>query len=129
MIRSRLTIRAIALFLVLSGSVPIRAWAQQPPVTPVESPGAQTAAPAGPHGVDRYDVGAAAANVLWLPFKAGVCGISAGLGAMVFLVTLGAARGWSESAFDEGCIENWLITGADLRPMPESGAYEVPAAR
>ena len=70
-------------------------------------PQATVQAPAQ-HGFDQYAIGAAAANVLWVPVKAAVCGISAGAGAMAFVLSLGAcaggpsqrsARGVSRSGF------------------------------
>lgn len=109
-----------ALFLVLSGPVHAVAQSQQPaPPQSVESPRPQAAVQApAQHGFDQYAIGAAAANVLWVPVKAAVCGISAGAGAMAFVLSLGAMRGWTASAFSEGCLENWLLTGADFRPLP-----------
>lgn len=115
---SRLIAATLVLSLILGGSVHTRAWAQSPMSTDrTETLPAQ--APAASRGIDRYDIGAAAMNVLWLPIKASVCGIAAGAGALVFLLSFGTARGWTESAFDEGCIQNWLLTGADIRPMPD----------
>ena len=105
MLGSRFTSTAAALALVVAGPFQPIALAQQPQ--------AVTAT----RDFDRYDVGAAAANVLWIPFKVGVCGISAGVGALAFILTIGAARGWTESAFDEGCAHNWLLTGANFRPI------------
>ncbi|HXJ85095.1 MAG TPA: hypothetical protein VMS64_41185 [Candidatus Methylomirabilis sp.] len=68
-----------------------------------------------------------AANFVWLPVKGATCAISAGAGALAFVFTLGAVRGWSESAFDEGCVQKWLLTGADFRPPPPPTLPELPA--
>jgi len=68
--------------------------------------------------VDGYDVGAAAVNVVWVPFKIGICGVSSGLAALAFLATLGTGRDWSASVFEEGCVRKWLIDGDDFRPVP-----------
>ena len=79
---------------------------------------AQGEAPAAARPRDGYDVGAAAVNVLWVPFKVGVCGMAGGLAGLVFVATLGAARNWSGSVLEEACVHHWLIDGDDLRPMP-----------
>ena len=115
---SRLLAAMLVLSLILGGFAHTRAWAQSP-VSTEQTETLPVQAPAASRGIDRYDIGAAAMNVLWLPIKASVCGIAAGAGALVFLVSFGTARGWTESAFDEGCIQNWLLTGADIRPMPD----------
>ena len=120
MTRSRFTANVIALTLVLAELPQIHAHAQ--PSVQTQPMGSSETTQASPvprqRSFDRYDVGAAAANVLWVPVKAGDCAISAGVGALAFIVTLGAVRGWTESAFDEGCIQKWLLTGADFRPTP-----------
>jgi|SRR5262245_24074076 len=76
--------------------------------------GATTAA----RPVDGYTVGAAALNVLWVPFKVAECGIMSGFAVLGFAFTLGAGRDWSASALEEGCVHKWLIEGDDLRPPP-----------
>jgi len=90
-----------------------------PAGTPMVAGGADTTN--APRHWDGYDIGAAAVNVVWVPFKIGVCAISGGLGALVFVASLGTARDWSASAFHEGCVDKWLIEGDDLRPVPSSG--------
>ena len=121
---SRLIATTLVLSLTLGGSFHARAWAQSPMSTEhTETLPAQ--ASAASRGMDRYDIGAAAMNVLWLPIKASFCGMAAGAGALVFLVSFGTARGWTESAFDEGCVQNWLLTGADIRPMPDTPVESV----
>src|SRR5262249_22951897 len=118
MFGSRLVIVMVMLSLLLAG--PLQSSSAQGLQSPTLAP-----TPAS-RGVDRYDVGAAALNVIWVPVKAATCGISAGAGALAFIVTLGAARGWTASAFEEGCVHDWLLTGADLRPGREGlvGPYE-----
>jgi hypothetical protein len=121
---ARLTASVLA--LVLAGSSQVRAMAQAPIQTQqIESrqagqPPTGSPSPA-PRAFDKYDLGAAAANVLWVPFKAGTCGITAGVGVLAFILTLGAVRSWTESAVDEGCIRNWLLIGDDFRPMSAPG--------
>ena len=68
--------------------------------------------------VDGYDVGAAAVNVVWIPFKIGVCGVSSGLAALAFIATLGTGRDSSASVFEQWCVDKWLIQGDDFRPTP-----------
>jgi hypothetical protein len=70
--------------------------------------------------MDGYTVGAAALNVLWLPFKVAECGTMTGLAVLAFVFTLGAGRDWSVSALEEGCLHKWLIGADDLRPVPPS---------
>lgn len=70
--------------------------------------------------VDGYTVGAAAINVLWVPFKVAECGIMSGFAVLGFVFTLGAGRDWSASALEEGCVHKWLIEADDLRPAPTS---------
>jgi|SRR5262245_9706067 len=118
--RFRLVIFMVVLSLLFPG--PLQLFAVGQPLQPTPT----RAATATSRGVDRYDVGAAALNVIWIPVKAATCGISAGAGALAFIVTLGAVRGWTVSAFEEGCVHDWLLTGADLRPGREGlvGPYE-----
>jgi hypothetical protein len=42
--------------------------------------------------------------------------VSTGLAVTAFVVTLGATRDWAASAFEEGCLRKWLLSGDDLRP-------------
>jgi len=115
MTRGRLAAFALSLLLIAAST--ITASAQPPaPVQPPDNPPA-AAGPAA-RSFDGYDVGAIAANVLWVPFKAGTCAISAGAGALAFIFSLGAAAPWTESAFDEGCVRKWVLTGDDFRPAP-----------
>ena len=99
---------------------PAAALAQAQAATPSSAPPSQSDADGAPAGaarhVDGYDVGAAAVNVVWIPFKIGVCGISSGLAALAFIATLGTGRDWSASVFEEGCVHQWLIQGDDFRP-------------
>src|SRR5262245_9997091 len=68
--------------------------------------------------VDGYTVGAAALNVLWVPFKVAECGIMSGFAVLGFIFTLGAGRDWSASALEEGCVHKRRIQGDDRRPPP-----------
>jgi len=102
----------------------------QPPAALGQAQPGATPSPQSPQGeaeggatradrpVDGYTVGAAALNVLWVPFKVGECGIMSGFAVLGFVFTLGAGRDWSASALEEGCVHKWLIEADDLRPPP-----------
>jgi len=102
----------------------------QPPAALGQAQSGATPSPQSPPGeaeggattasrpVDGYTVGAAALNVLWVPFKVAECGIMSGFAVLGFVFTLGAGRDWSASALEEGCLHKWLIEGDDLRPPP-----------
>jgi len=115
------TTLTLALFMVVEGSPghpATMAHAQPEAPASAQSPqvdGSKEATGASRHW-DGYDVGAAALNVVWVPFKAGVCGITGGVGILVFVASFGFTRDWSASALQEGCVNKWLIDGDDLRP-------------
>ena len=105
---------------IAAAAQPVQPTAVEPAAvrpTAVE-PVAVAPAPPASSGADRYDVGAAAANVLWVPIKIATCGLTAATGVIVFGITLGAASNWTRSAFEEGCAQKWLLTGDDFRPVP-----------
>jgi len=99
---------------------PAAALGQTPPPAPASPPSAQSEAEgdakSASQPVDGYTVGAAALNVLWVPFKVAECGIMSGFAVLGFVFTLGAGRDWSASALEEGCVHKWLIEPDDLRP-------------
>jgi len=103
---------------------PPAALGQTPPTAPASPPSAQSEAEGDAKStarpVDGYMVGAAALNVLWVPFKVAECGIMSGFAVLGFVFTLGAGRDWSASALEEGCVHKWLIEADDLRPAPTS---------
>ena len=114
----RMRLIAFVLSLAQVGAQWIAAGAQPVQPTAVEPAAVQPAPAPASSGVDRYDVGAAAANVLWVPIKVAVCSLSFGAGAIVFGITLGAASDWTRSALEQGCVDKWLLTGNDFRPVP-----------
>jgi len=123
MTRFRRTAVIVVLMAMLAGLLPPPAalGQAQPGATPSpQSPqgAAEGGATRADRPVDGYTVGAAALNVLWVPFKVGQCGIMSGLAVLGFVFTLGAGRDWSASALEEGCVHKWLIEGDDLRPPP-----------
>jgi hypothetical protein len=103
---------------------PAAAFGQTPPPAPASPPSAQSEAEgdakSASQPVDGYTVGAAALNVLWVPFKVAECGIMSGFAVLGFVFTLGAGRDWSASALEEGCVHKWLIEADDLRPASTS---------
>src|SRR5215467_2977050 len=109
------SVATAVLSAMLAGLLPpATARGQAPPTAP--------AAPASPQSprseADGDAVGAAALNVLWVPFKVAECGVMSGFAVLGFIFTLGAGRDWSASALEEGCVHKWLIQGDDLRPPP-----------
>ena len=119
------SIATAVLIAMLVGFLPsAAALGQTPPPAPASPPSAQSEAQGDAKStarqVDGYTVGAAALNVLWVPFKVAECGIMSGFAVLGFVFTLGAGRDWSASALEEGCVHKWLIEADDLRPAPTS---------
>ena len=75
---------------------------------------------------NAYDVGAAFANVVWVPTRLMWCGVSAGMALTALVATLGTARDWAASAFEESCLRGWLLTGDDLRGPTEAAPARAP---
>ena len=118
------SVATAVLSAILGGLLPpAPAQGQAPPTAPgapasPQSPGSEGDGMGGSRPIDGYTVGAAALNVLWVPFKVAECGIMSGFAVLGFVFTLGAGRDWSASALEEGCVHKWLIEGNDLRPAP-----------
>jgi hypothetical protein len=115
MVLLRAATAGLVLSIAASGMLQSAALAQTPPESPTAPETAPVPRQAGAR-IDAYDVGAAAANVLWVPFKIGQCGIGAGVGIVGFVLTLGFARDWTLSAMEEACARDWLLSGDDFRP-------------
>ena len=115
---------AVLMAMLVGFLPPAAALGQTPPTAPASPPSAQSEAEGDAKStarpVDGYMVGAAALNVLWVPFKVAEWGIMRGFAVLCFVFTLGAGRDWSASALEEGCVHNWLIEAEDLRPVPTS---------
>jgi hypothetical protein len=102
--------RSIATAVLISMLVgflpPAAALGQTPPTAPASPPSARSEveddAMRASCQVDGYTVGAAALNVLWVPFKVAECGIS--------------RQGLERLSPEEGCVHKWLIEADDLRP-------------
>jgi hypothetical protein len=75
--------------------------------------------------VDFYDLGAVFMTIVGFPLKAVVCGVGGVVGATLFLITFGSAERASAAVVREGCAQNWIVSGRDLRPLdPPSRAIE-----
>jgi hypothetical protein len=126
MTRCPKSVATAVLSAMLAGLLPPAAARGQAPPTAPASPASSPSSRSGTDGdgvgaslqMDGYTVGAAALNVLWVPFKVAECGMMSGFAVLGFVFTLGAGKDWSASALEEGCVRNWLIEGDDLRPPP-----------
>ena len=68
---------------------------------------------------DGDRVGAGVMNVVYVPGKAIVCGLSTVVSAAVLIVTLGSAYRAAVATFKEGCEGPWVLT-------PEHVAGKIP---
>jgi hypothetical protein len=134
MTRCPRSVATAVLSAMLAGLLPpATARGQAPSTAPASSQSSRSEADGDGVGASRqmdgYTVGAAALNVLWVPFKVAECGIMSGFAVLGFVFTLGAGRDWSASALEEGCVRQWLIEGDDLRPPPPPAPPGEPAPR
>lgn len=128
---ARLIAAAVMMALALAGPLQPLAAAQQsgPPSVPARpevsaAPDDEFEEDVEP-SLDFYSLGAVVMTVVGLPFKAAVCGLGGVLGATLFVVTFGSAARASAAVVREGCAQNWIVTGRDLRPEePPSGAVD-----
>jgi len=117
------TSRVIALSLIttvlVGGPLAPLARAQPPAAPPADlfqdSLKASTGEPSE-RNPGAYDVGAAGANLFYIPGKVGLCVLGIGVGMAILGVTLGSGYRWAASAGQEGCGGRWVLTGKDLRP-------------
>ncbi len=128
---ARLIAAAVVVALALAGPLPPLAAAQEsgPPPSIPARPEVSASPDDEPEGVeepfDFYDVGAVAMTVVGFPLKAVVCGVGGVVGAALFLITFGSADRASAAVVREGCGQNWVVTGRDIRPEePPSRAME-----
>jgi hypothetical protein len=68
--------------------------------------------------VDLYDAGALAMTVVGAPLKGVVCVVGGAVGVTLFLLTFGSADRASAAVVREGCAQNWIVRGSDIRPEP-----------
>lgn len=131
---ARLIAAAVVAALVLAGPLqPLAAAQESGPPLNVPARSEVSASPADDEWedvdveepFDAYDVGAAVMTVVGLPLKAVVCGIGGVVGATLFLITFGSADRASAAVVREGCGQNWIVTGRDIRPeQPPSREIE-----
>jgi hypothetical protein len=69
-------------------------------------------------GPDMYDLLGVLMTIGGAPPKAAVCVLGVFLGTTLFFVTLGSADRASAAVMREGCAQNWLVSGKDIRPDP-----------
>ena len=98
--------RPLAIVLIaavlLCGPIPSPAWAQSAP--PVKDS-------SGNNG----DVAAGFSNVLYIPGKAIVCGMSGVLWLSIMLVTFGHSYDAAANFVSGGCGGKWVLQGGDMR--------------
>ena len=70
-----------------------------------------------------YDAGAVAVNVFLVPGRAITCVLGGAVGVAALLATFGTGYRFASYAVHEGCGGKWIVTGDDLRPDSESGAW------
>ncbi len=63
-----------------------------------------------------YDVGAAGANLFYIPGKVGLCALGIGVGMAILALTFGSGYRGAAGAGREGCGGKWVLTGNDMRP-------------
>lgn len=128
--------RLVAVMMVtvaLAGPFQSLALAQQPSQPPPSQPpqvqpaqpqlyqgGPQTPPPTqqrrARRGSDLYDVGAGAMTVVGMPLKALSCGLGVVLGFGLFIATVGSGERATAAVVEEGCDQNWIVRGDDIRP-------------
>ena len=70
-----------------------------------------------------YNAGAVAVNVFLVPGRAITCVLGGAVGVAALLATFGTGYRFASAAVHEGCGGKWIVTGDDLRPDSESGAW------
>ena len=76
-----------------------------------------------------YDVGAALADIFYIPGKAFTCALGLGAGIAVLAISFGTAYRFAVEAGQEGCGGKWVLTGKDLRPLEPASRYEQDSPR
>jgi len=119
----------VSLLMFLTGPLAPLAAAQQPAPT---TPAAQQ--PPSPMDVPRqdpresesaaYDVGAAVANVFYVPGKGFLCFLGGAVGVFVMVVSFGSQPKTAAYFAREGCGGKWILTGDDIRPDPDVKAFD-----
>lgn len=124
MITRTRVVSALLAALLLAGPLAPMAGAQQPtqpaPDLFQESFRAQQEAE---RSQGAYDAGAVAVNVFLVPGRAITCVVGGAVGLATLLATFGTGYRFASAAVHEGCGGKWLVTGDDLRPDAQNGAW------
>lgn len=120
----------VSLLMFVTGPLAPLASAQQP----MQTPPAQQPPPPPIQDVPRqdpresesaaYDVGAAVANVFYVPGKGVLCFLGGAVGVFVMIVSLGSQPKTAAYFAREGCGGKWILTGDDIRPDVDTRAFE-----
>ena len=120
--KSRGVIACLLTVVVVLGPLASRAQAQQQPppgvvveVIPADRPTT--------HGTDIYDVGAVVVTAIKIPFNVALCALGTAAGTALLLMTLGSAYRATTRSIEEGCAQQWVIHGDDLRPRGAPGIF------
>jgi hypothetical protein len=71
-----------------------------------------------------YNVGAAIANVFFIPGKCILCVAGVASGVFVLLITIGSQPRPAAYFAREGCGGRWILTGNDIRPEVDVRAFD-----
>jgi hypothetical protein len=135
----RLLAVVVSILMFVTGPLAPLAAAQPPPATtPVPPQGmpepATTPTPPqrGPEPSQdsrtgekaAYNVGAAIANVFFIPGKCILCVAGVASGVFVLLITIGSQPRPAAYFAREGCGGRWILTGNDIRPEVDVRAFD-----
>jgi hypothetical protein len=126
------TPRVIALSLLttvlVGGPLAPLARAQPAPARPdliqesIKATPGETPERVGPTG---YEVGAALADLFYVPGKTFLCALGLGVAGAILVVTFGSGYRTAARMGEEGCGGKWLLRGKDLQPAePTSRAFD-----
>lgn len=133
----RLLAVAVSLLTLLMGPLAPLAAAQQTTPLPPQTMPEPTTTPLPPQRMPEpgaaqsrtgeavaYNVGAAIANVFYIPGKGILCGAGVASGVFVMLISVGSAPRTAAYFAREGCGGSWILTGDDLRPEADVRAFD-----
>lgn len=136
---ARLVAALVVVSLALGGPLAWLAGAQTPtPQAPASQPAPQPASPLmqpelfpetlktprdGERGDIVYEAGAVFVNVFRVPGKVFLCGLGAGVSAVVLAITFGNSYKAAAAVLNEGCGGQWIVGPDDLRPDKASSTY------
>ena len=137
MIKTGIRILAVVVALTVLATGPLAPLAAaqipaappMPPMPPTEQPVVQQPQDL-PEPESRlaesaaYNVGAAIANVFYIPGKGLLCGLGGAAGIFIMIVSVGSAPKPAAYFAREGCGGKWILTGDDLRPDADVRAFD-----